>query len=134
MPRFIDFVRRTKKQSSEKQTSTICEIKTSQHVEYSSSPAKLAKIANIPVAGMQRSNQGTYITTHSSIASPYEESSRRQSSDASINSGSSKTAVEEVSAQGNGQSVWKGAVNGRQYDKREELTEEDEDMWAKMAM
>lgn len=31
-------------------------------------------------------------------------------------------------------SAWKGQPNGTAYDKRQELTEEDEDMWARMAM
>lgn len=31
-------------------------------------------------------------------------------------------------------STWKGKPNGTAYDRREELTEEDEDMWARMAM
>ncbi|KAJ9156658.1 hypothetical protein NKR23_g1228 [Pleurostoma richardsiae] len=32
------------------------------------------------------------------------------------------------------ESAWKGKPVGKQYDRREELTEEDEDMWARMAM
>lgn len=32
------------------------------------------------------------------------------------------------------QSAWEGKPNGTAYDRREELTEEDEDMWARMAM
>lgn len=31
-------------------------------------------------------------------------------------------------------STWQGKPNGTTYDRREELTEEDEDMWARMAM
>lgn len=31
-------------------------------------------------------------------------------------------------------STWQGRPNGTAYDRREELTEEDEDMWARMAM
>lgn len=31
-------------------------------------------------------------------------------------------------------STWQGKPNGTAYDKRTELTEEDEDMWARMAM
>lgn len=31
-------------------------------------------------------------------------------------------------------STWQGKPNGTAYDRREELTEEDEDMWARMAM
>lgn len=30
--------------------------------------------------------------------------------------------------------TWQGKPNGTAYDRREELTEEDEDMWARMAM
>lgn len=32
------------------------------------------------------------------------------------------------------ESAWKGKPNGTAYDRREELTEEDEDMWARLAM
>lgn len=31
-------------------------------------------------------------------------------------------------------STWQGKPNGTAYDRREELTEEDEDMWARLAM
>lgn len=31
-------------------------------------------------------------------------------------------------------STWQGKPNGTTYDRREELTEEDEDAWARMAM
>lgn len=31
-------------------------------------------------------------------------------------------------------STWQGKPNGTAYDRREELTVEDEDMWARMAM
>jgi hypothetical protein len=31
-------------------------------------------------------------------------------------------------------STWKGKPNGTAYDRREELTEEDEDTWARMMM
>lgn len=31
-------------------------------------------------------------------------------------------------------SMWKGKPNGTEYDRRQELTEEDEDMWARLAM
>lgn len=133
MARFRDFFRRAKKQPAESANHYTCTTKLNkQHIEYDSSSASSSDIASLPVAGMQRSNQGTYILTHT--AARNQDLSRRQSCDISVDSDSSKTAVEKIAVPVNTTSVWKSAAKGTQYDKREELTEEDEEMWAKMAM
>jgi hypothetical protein len=134
MTRFGDFLRRIgKKPHTERAEYPIHTAKINkQRVEQIPSLDSSSDIASIRAAGMQRSNQGTYITTHGPAR--HGEFSRRHSFDSSIVSDSSKTAVEKNAVPVNNTSVWKGAANGRQYDKREELSPEDEDMWAKMAM
>ena len=49
-------------------------------------------------------------------------------------SSTSRTAVDPKFVSRHGESQWQGKPNGQLYDKREELSAEDEDMWAKMAM
>lgn len=93
-----------------------------------------ADIANIPVTGMQRSNQGTYITSYSSMQPAPASSALSQQQTSSTISSSSSTVVDAAYTSKHGESQWKGKPNGQPYDKREELSEEDEDMWAKMAM
>lgn len=124
MARFRDFFRRVKKHPADKAKYSTCTIKVSkQHVDYDSSLDSSSDSSSVPAAYMQISKQGTYFITHT-----------RQSHDTSIDSGSSKTAVEENAIPTNTTSVWKSAAKGTQYDKREELTEEDEEMWARLAM
>lgn len=130
MVHFRSLFRRSKKQTAENESSSGLVSKTStSHHEHASTPA----IAGLPAAGMQRSNQATYITTYTCPA-PVQAASTRPTSDVSFISDSSKTAVDDGPVPTTGQSVWKGAANGTTYDKREELTPEDEDMWANLAM
>jgi len=86
------------------------------------------------VAGMQRSTQGTYITSYVSTQSvPASYALDRKETSPTINS-SASTAVDAAYTSHHGESQWKGKPVGQQYDKREELTPEDEDMWARLAM
>lgn len=134
MVHFKDLFRRTKKRTPEHGQTWTCSTKSiADHIEHSITPATHINIAVIPAAGMQRSNQCTYITSYTSTTLS-QDTSRSSTSNHSTTSDSSKTAVETNSSIGNGQSVWKGAPNGTTYDKREELTPEDEDMWANLSM
>lgn len=120
MVHFKDLFRRSKRRNAERQ-------------EQVTSPASSLNVAAMPVAGMQRTNQGTYTTTFTSTTLSGG-TSRSSCSDTSTTIDSSKTAVETNPVPSYGQSVWKGTPIGTTYDNREELTPEDEDMWANMAM
>lgn len=134
MVHFRDLFRRCKKQTAKYEKDSMRMTKDSaEHSEYASSQASHPSIAGMSAAGMQRSNQGTFVTTY--IPSTQSQNvARRSSSDISTVSDSSKTAVEKGAIATNEKSTWKGTPNGTAYDRREELTAEDEDMWAKMAM
>lgn len=134
MARFRDFFRRGKQQVVECQEvpSHTTPKTNAKHFEHNPTLPSTTDIASLPVAGMQRSNHGTYMTTYNSTRAPLPSS--RDSSDTSTVSDSSRTAVDNTFISQNGDSVWKGKPTGKPYDKREELTEEDEDMWAKLAM
>lgn len=92
----------------------------------------MPNFATRPVAGMQRNSQGGYIATYTAV----QPQSRLmpQSSDSSTDTDSSRTAVDNLLISKHGEGPWKGKPIGQMYDRREELTAEDEDMWAKMAM
>ena len=85
--------------------------------------------ANIEVAGMQRTNQGTYTTTYSITKVP-----QKQLQPVISSLSSDSTAVDKKYVSKHGESTWQNQPKGKAYDKREELTEEDKDMWANMAM
>lgn len=89
-------------------------------------------IGAMRVAGMQRSNQGTFVTSYTNT--PVIPVIHGQNTQSSSMSDSSKTAVDTSFVSRHGESQWKGKPNGRPYDRREELSPEDEDMWAKMSM
>lgn len=134
MVHFRDLFKRAKKQTVQREEPWTSESKLSvKYSENAISPATGLNIVAVPVAGMQRSNQGTYMTTYTNTTLS-QSISRNSCSDTSTTSDSSKTAVEVESISANGPSIWKGAPNGTAYDKREELTPEDEDMWANLAM
>lgn len=87
-------------------------------------------IAALPVAGMQRTAQAPFILSHTA------NTMRRPSPDTSSASNataSSVTAVDTAFVSQRGESHWQGKPQGKSYDKREELSADDEDMWANMA-
>lgn len=88
-------------------------------------------VASLPVAGMQRSNQANYILSHTPARAT---TVTTNESSSTATTASSHTAVEDGFVSKHGESQWQGKPQGKAYDKREELSEADEDMWAKMAM
>lgn len=88
-------------------------------------------IASLPAAGMQRSSQAPYVLSHVANGASPSITNASTSSDATA---SSLTAVNKNFVSKNGESHWQGKPKGKAYDKREELSAEDEEMWAKMSM
>ncbi|KAK5954848.1 hypothetical protein OHC33_004574 [Knufia fluminis] len=127
MSRFRSFFKRSKKPTQQLEHEA-----TSSSKQYGHVPETTTDIANLPVAGMQKSNQLTYITSYSSTEPSSSVSTQRQTS--STLSSSASTAVDAAYVSRHGESQWRGKPIGQPYDRREELTEEDEDMWARMAM
>lgn len=111
------------------------------------------QIAQMPVPGMRRTtgpgNVSSYMSSYETMQSPGRSaSSWNQStttdSRTTISSGDT-TMVDNthyihpdkevpIHARVSAKGAWQGKPNGTPYDRREELTEEDEDMWARMAM
>ena len=128
MGKFRAFFSRTSKHASPQQHTDDEKVVTSQ-----SDPAKDCgvNIANLSVAGMQRSNQANYVLSHTPArVAPVS----TKESNSTATTASSHTAVEDGFVSKHGESHWQGKPKGKIYDKREELSESDEDMWAKMAM
>lgn len=112
------------------------------------------QISAIPVSGMKRTadpgNMG-YVTSYQTTQAPNPSSSsgagpsvtkdgeRNQNYDGSTNGDATLVGYGvEVDKLHGGElktgSTWQGKPNGTVYDKRQELSEEDEDMWARLAM
>lgn len=123
MGKFTDLFRRSAKQQKSQSPSLA-------YKSYENDSGR--DIAAMQVAGMQRNNQSTYITTYT--ATQPEPTLTAQSTTSTIDSNSSRTAVDPAFVSKHGESHWKGKPNGQHYDKREELSAEDEDAWARMAM
>lgn len=113
------------------------------------------RIAQVPVAGIRRtagpSNMGYITTFHTAPGPPptVPRATAADDDDGSTNAtlvgdgggvGAGVTTKKEGSAWARvgdpekKQSAWHGRPNGTAYDRREELSEEDEDMWARLAM
>ncbi|PSR90309.1 hypothetical protein BD289DRAFT_221703 [Coniella lustricola] len=108
------------------------------------------QIAQIPVAGMQRT-AGTgpatnFVTTYAPVQArgPGATAATPPAHQPGADNATYSTDATLVTDSGdredkdglgkNTASAWKGKPNGTAYDSRQELTEEDEDMWARMAM
>lgn len=87
-------------------------------------------ISDIKVAGLQRIPNGTFVTTY--VPSKISTEERKMLETDSFSG--KATLVSSSVTTSNTQSHWKTAAVGRQYDSREELSPEDEDMWANLAM
>lgn len=111
-------------------------------------------IAQMPVTGMRRAGNGmsfigAYDTTqrpspsYLGVAAPRKTNRPHDTADVSSKHANSTDATtfvtekdEEKRQHGadDTKSTWQGKPNGTAYDSRLELTEEDEDLWARMAM
>ena len=105
MGRFRDLFRR-----SPKSFTTIPNSQTDQMKGEDINTNDGAVIAAMPVAGMQRSNQGTYITSYTSTHSGAPLSQQETSS--STMSSTSRTAVDPKFVSRHGESQWQGKPNG----------------------
>lgn len=114
------------------------------------------QIAQIPVAGMRRTTApgaggtSSFVTTYQTIQNPAQppvspaatsDGSQPKTMPSQSTISSTNTTVvgtveyyahdeEKLAAN----STWQGKPKGTPYDRREELTQEDQDMWARMAM
>lgn len=122
MGRFTHFFRRSAHQKTSASTVSSKEVQDD---------GSNLEIAAMQVAGMQRNDRGTYITAHTAVRP---EAKFSTVSTTSTFSESSQTAVDQSFVSKHGESQWKGRPNGQAYDKREELSAEDKDTWARMAM
>lgn len=117
------------------------------------------RIAQVPVAGIRRtagpSNMGfvtTFETARGPLTAPRATGPGASADDRTLRSDDGSTSATLVGDGGWGagvarkegswtqagypdkKSAWHGKPNGTVYDRREELSEEDEDMWARLAM
>ena len=97
------------------------------------------EIAQIQVAGMRRTAGGGYVHAYANrtagpdpdaiTSRPYD-----QTTVSSYGTNGKAWGEDKYEKQPRADSAWRGKPIGKQYDRREELTEEDEDMWARIAM
>lgn len=114
------------------------------------------EISQIQVGGIRRTpGAGTYISSYHSSSQyprsvaaastvvPTEADDRRASrqTDATLVADAEQPYVDaeqgwkkNTTGYNTTTSMWKGKPNGTEYDRRQELTEEDEDTWARLAM
>lgn len=102
------------------------------------------EIAQIQVAGMRRTAGSGYVPAYANRTAgpdPDAVSSSRPYDQMTVSSYGGTNGMAwgsedkyEKHQQPQADSAWRGKPIGKQYDRREELTEEDEDMWARMAM
>lgn len=97
------------------------------------------EIAQIQVAGMRRTAGSGYVPAYAHRTTgpdPDAVSSRPydQTTVSSYGINGKAWGEDKYEKQPQTDSAWRGKPVGKQYDRREELTEEDEDMWARMAM
>lgn len=153
----IPWLRRSRSTSSESQDALpVDRIPHQQNCESQSSSSfheKAHEIAQTPVTGILRTPGPVYISSPQpaqnrgpgSHATRKEELSKATDNRqlANIETATAEDTligspvdVEEKGAYGHDaqKSTWQGKPNGTAYDRREELTEEDEDMWARLAM
>lgn len=114
---------------------------------------KAQEIAQTPVSGILRTPGPVYISSPQPVpskgpgshASRKDNSSRTRETDrlANVETGTAEDTLigspidtEKKGVYGSEatKGTWQGKPNGTAYDRREELTEEDEDMWARLAM
>lgn len=115
---------------------------------------KAQEIAQTPVSGILRTPGPVYISSPQPAQNKGPGSGASRTDDSSKLRGNSRLAnvetgtaedtlvgspidvVEKKGFYGHeaNKSTWQGKPNGTAYDRREELTEEDEDMWARLAM
>lgn len=121
----------------------------------SSFHAQAQRIAQIPVSGISRTHIGTtssYLPTSQAVhpRGPYATgrdpanfggygrvdtfSTVDSTGDTLLGSNVDLGKKGGYGGQESDKGAWQGKPNGTPYDRREELTEEDEDMWARMAM
>lgn len=154
----IPWFRRSKSTTSEPLDALAVHHQPHQHNNESQSSSfheKAQEIAQKPVTGILRTPGPVYISSPQPVPNkgPGSHASRRNDLTksrgdgqlANIETGTAEDTLigspidvetEKKGVYGHDahKSTWQGKPNGTAYDKREELTEEDEDMWARLAM